>query len=88
MVGMRRSLVAVVALVVVTPLALTACSGDEAKPAEAAWVGTAPSVPAPSAGVPESALCRYIGERAVTVVLKQTRHRDFVRGPALKAIQP
>ena len=37
---MRRSLVAVVALVVVTPLALTACSGDEVKPAEAAWVGT------------------------------------------------
>jgi lipoprotein-anchoring transpeptidase ErfK/SrfK len=55
MVGMRRSLVAVVALVVVTPLALTACSGDEVKPAEAAWVGTAPSVAAPSAGVPESA---------------------------------
>jgi lipoprotein-anchoring transpeptidase ErfK/SrfK len=53
MVGMRRSLVAVVALVVVTPLGLAACSGDEGKPVEAAWVGSSPSV-APSAGVPES----------------------------------
>jgi lipoprotein-anchoring transpeptidase ErfK/SrfK len=53
MVGMRRSLVAVVALVVVTPLALAACSGDEGKPTPAAWVGASPSA-APSGGVPES----------------------------------
>jgi lipoprotein-anchoring transpeptidase ErfK/SrfK len=52
MVGMRRSLVAVVALVVVTPLALAACSSDEDKPAQAAWVSASPSsVPS---GVPES----------------------------------
>jgi lipoprotein-anchoring transpeptidase ErfK/SrfK len=53
MVGMRRSLVAVVALVVVTPLALTACSKDEDKPAPAAWVSASPSS-APSGSVPES----------------------------------
>jgi lipoprotein-anchoring transpeptidase ErfK/SrfK len=52
MVGMRRSLVAVVALVVVTPLALAACSGGEDKPDPAAWVGTSPSSGA--SGVPES----------------------------------
>jgi len=49
---MRRSLVAVVALVVVTPLALAACSGDEDKPAPAAWVGASPSLG--SSGGPES----------------------------------
>jgi lipoprotein-anchoring transpeptidase ErfK/SrfK len=53
MVGMRRSLVAVVALVVVTPLALAACSGDEDKPAPASWVGASPSAAA-SGAVPES----------------------------------
>jgi lipoprotein-anchoring transpeptidase ErfK/SrfK len=53
MVGMRRSLVAVVALAVVTPLALAACSGDEDKPAPAAWVSPAPSSSAVG-GVPES----------------------------------
>jgi lipoprotein-anchoring transpeptidase ErfK/SrfK len=52
MVGMRRSLVAVVALVVVAPLALAACSGDEDKPSPAAWVGASPSSGA--SGVPES----------------------------------
>jgi lipoprotein-anchoring transpeptidase ErfK/SrfK len=53
MVSMRRSLVAVVALVVVTPLALAACGGDEDKPTPAAWVGASPSAAA-SGGVPES----------------------------------
>ncbi|MGW4945508.1 Ig-like domain-containing protein [Actinoplanes sp. NPDC004185] len=53
MVSMRRSLVAVVAVVVVTPLALAACSGDEDKPTPAAWVGSSPSAAA-SGGVPES----------------------------------
>ncbi|GIE52540.1 hypothetical protein Ani05nite_60740 [Amorphoplanes nipponensis] len=50
---MRRSLVAVVALVVVTPLALAACSKDEKTATPAAWVGAAPSS-APSGGLPES----------------------------------
>lgn len=50
MTSMRRSLVAVVTLVVVTPLALAACSSGEDKPA---WVG-GPQSPAPSAGGPES----------------------------------
>ncbi|AGZ39639.1 hypothetical protein AFR_06750 [Actinoplanes friuliensis DSM 7358] len=50
---MRRSVVAVVTLVVVTPLALAACSGDEDKPSPAAWVG-ASSAPPPSGSVPES----------------------------------
>jgi lipoprotein-anchoring transpeptidase ErfK/SrfK len=53
MVGMRRSLVAVVALVVVTPLALAACSSDGDKPDKAAWVSASPSA-APSGSVPES----------------------------------
>ena len=50
---MRRSLVAVVALLAVTPLALAACSSDDDKPTPAAWVGTSPSA-APSAGQPVS----------------------------------
>ncbi len=50
---MRRTLVAVVALVVVTPLALAACSGDGDKPTQASWVGSSPS-PAASGGAPES----------------------------------
>ena len=51
---MRRSLMGVVALAVVTPLALAACSGDEGKPAAASWNSPAPSAAAAS-GVPESA---------------------------------
>jgi lipoprotein-anchoring transpeptidase ErfK/SrfK len=50
MVTMRRSLVAVVTLAVVTPLALAACGDDGDTPA---WGGGSQS-PAPSAGAPES----------------------------------
>jgi lipoprotein-anchoring transpeptidase ErfK/SrfK len=52
MVSMRRSVVAIVALAVVAPLALAACGDDGGKPA-AAWVGASQAPPSAGA-VPES----------------------------------
>ncbi|MFI5936839.1 Ig-like domain-containing protein [Actinoplanes sp. NPDC051494] len=52
MVSMRRSLLAVVALVVVAPLSLTACGDGAKEPDAAAWVGTS-SAPAPESSASE-----------------------------------
>ncbi|MEV4706451.1 Ig-like domain-containing protein [Actinoplanes sp. NPDC049316] len=47
--SMRRSLLAVVALVVVAPVALVACGDGGGKPAPAAWVGSSAPTSAPAA---------------------------------------
>jgi hypothetical protein len=71
MVGMRRSLVAVVALVVVAPLGVAACGSDEDKPTKAAWVGAsssaAPSGPVPESGVTEPGQTGGSGPLSLTV---------------------
>lgn len=50
----RRSLLAVVALVVVAPLALGGCGKGRAKPADAAWVGASAGPSAGASGSPGS----------------------------------
>lgn len=50
----RRSLLAVVALVVVAPLALGGCGKGRAKPADAAWVGASGGPSAGASGSPGS----------------------------------
>ncbi|WP_203842327.1 L,D-transpeptidase [Winogradskya humida] len=67
MVSMRRSLLAVVALVVVAPMALAACGDDAKKPGAVGGAGSS-SAPAPgSSAVPESGVVAADGPLKLSV---------------------
>ncbi|OJF10390.1 hypothetical protein BG844_32145 [Couchioplanes caeruleus subsp. caeruleus] len=55
MIGMRRSLPAVVSLLVVAPLALAGCGDDAGRPAQATWVASGAPSTAPSVSPDSSA---------------------------------